>query len=63
MLVTLIRGSAVGKAAEQCYCESEFLLILELLRLCGIDGDSCKLCSCLPCQSLAMAIGSPAMEL
>lgn len=35
-LVTLIRGSAVGKAAEQGYRERQFLLILELLLLCGI---------------------------
>lgn len=33
LVVTLIRGSALGKAAEHCYCDSEFLLTLELLLL------------------------------
>lgn len=42
-LVTLVRGSAVGKAAERGYCGREFLLILEHLLLCRIAGDSCKL--------------------
>lgn len=42
LVVTLIRGSALGKAAEQCYCDSEFLLTLELLLLL-ITRGSCKL--------------------
>lgn len=38
----LVRGSALGKAAEQCYCEVVFLLILELLLLCAVPFGSHK---------------------
>lgn len=55
--MTCIRGPALGKPAEQCYCESGFLLILELLLLCAVACGSHKLCSCLPCQALAVCRG------